>query len=139
MNLGKERLSEQIYHLNNLQQDFILKRLKKIDLTEHQARTLNYIADNPGTIQKELANYLGKQHATITNILKGLETRDYISRKIPNDNERQKRLYLTAEGEKLVDQVQQIFLDLEVVITSSISESDEKNVRDILKNISAIL
>ncbi|MFB7141313.1 MarR family winged helix-turn-helix transcriptional regulator [Gottfriedia sp. NPDC056225] len=135
MNVGEDRLSEQIYHFNNLQKDFILKRLTSMNLNEQQARTLNYIANNPGTIQKDLANYLGKQTATVTNILKGLEAKAYISREIPSNNERQKRLYLTAEGKNLVDLVQQIFFDLEAVLTSSISESDKKNVRDILKYI----
>ncbi|QKE71354.1 MarR family transcriptional regulator [Arthrobacter citreus] len=135
MNVGEDRLSEQIYHFNNLQKDFILKRLTSMNLNEQQARTLNYIANNPGTIQKDLANYLGKQTATVTNILKGLEAKAYISREIPSNNERQKRLYLTAEGKNLVDLVQQIFFDLEAVLTSSISESDKKNVRDILKLI----
>lgn len=58
-----------------------------------------------------------------------------ISRIIPNNNERQKKLYLTAEGKKLIELVQQIFFDLETVITSSISEPDKQNVRNILKNI----
>lgn len=58
-----------------------------------------------------------------------------ISRIIPNNNKRQKKLYLTAEGKKLIELVQQIFFDLETVITSSISEPDKQNVRNILKNI----
>jgi DNA-binding MarR family transcriptional regulator len=90
----------------------------------------------PGHIQKDLAQYLGKQDATITNILKLLEKKNYIKREIPDGNERQKKLYLTEDGKKLVELIQKIFLDLENVIVSSLLDSEIKNIKDGLKKIS---
>ncbi|EUJ23040.1 MarR family transcriptional regulator [Listeria grandensis FSL F6-0971] len=109
---GENELSEKMYTLSLLQQDYILKRLKGVHLNVLQAKSLNYVAVNSGTIQKELANYLGKQNATITNILKELEKKRLIYREIPRDNERQKKIFLTTEGHELVDYVQQVFRDL---------------------------
>ncbi|MBC6309433.1 winged helix-turn-helix transcriptional regulator [Listeria sp. FSL L7-1582] len=109
---GENELSEKIYTLSLLQQDYIAKRLKGIHLNVLQAKSLNYVSANSGTIQKELANYLGKQNATVTNILKELEKKQLIYREIPKDNERQKKIFLTTEGKDLVVEVQRAFHDL---------------------------
>lgn len=127
---------EQLYSINNLQQEYIQKRLKKVGLTTQQARTLNYIATNSGTIQKNLGIYLGKQDATVTNLLKTLEKQEYITRKIPDDNERQKRLYLTAKGTAVVKEVQTIFVELEEQLSLLLSAKEKERLMQSLKTIS---
>lgn len=135
MKTNEDTLSENLYQVNLMQQEFIEKRLKGLGLTTHQARTLNYIANNSGTIQKKLANYLGKQDATVTNILKNLEKNHYIFREIPADNERQKQLFLTENGEKLVKDIQRIFRDLEVEITGNLEKEEQVVLKRLLKKI----
>ncbi|MFV0557310.1 MAG: MarR family winged helix-turn-helix transcriptional regulator [Enterococcus sp.] len=105
----REDIAEKIYALGVLQQNFVMERLKKLQLNSLQARSLSYIAMHPGTMQRELAAYLGKQQASVTNILKVLEERGYIYRE---SNERQKNLYLTTLGEVMVAKVQAIFQEL---------------------------
>ncbi|MFC4771291.1 MarR family winged helix-turn-helix transcriptional regulator [Enterococcus hermanniensis] len=135
MKTNQDTLSENIYLVNLMQQDFIDTRLKKIGLTAHQARTLNYIGFNPGVIQKKLANYLGKQDATVTNILKVLEKKDYIERKIPVDNERQKNLFLTGRGLELTKEIQQIFADLNNHVTNLLDKEEQYQLKKLLKKI----
>jgi MarR family transcriptional repressor of mepA len=132
---GTNNISEQIHLLNILQQAYIHDHLRKIGLNEIQARTINYVFTYPGNIQKDLAQYLGKQNATVTNILKLLEKKNYIKREIPDRNERQKKLYVTADGEALIALIQKIFLDLENVILSSLHDSEIKDIKDGLKKI----
>lgn len=131
-----DSLLEQLYSINNLQQEYIQKRLKKVGLTTQQARTLNYVAANSGTIQKNLGIYLGKQNATVTNLLKTLEKQEYITRKIPDDNERQKRLYLTAKGTAIVKEVQAIFIGLEENLSLLLPPAEKTELMQSLKNIS---
>ncbi|TBL77396.1 MarR family winged helix-turn-helix transcriptional regulator [Paenibacillus thalictri] len=133
---GANHISEQIHFVSILQKSYIQKQLSKIELNEIQARTINYILTHPGTIQRDLAQYLGKQDATITNILKNLEKGKYITRKITVGNERQKQLYLTEGGEKLAELIQNIFFDLEKVILSSLSNSEINNLMNGLKKVS---
>ena len=133
---GTNNISEQIYVLNILQKTYIHERLRKTGINEIQARTINYVFTYPGVIQKDLAQYLGKQNATITNILKLLEKKNYIKREIPASNERQKKLYITEDGEKLVALIEKIFLDLENVILSSLYDLEIKNLKVGLKKIS---
>lgn len=130
-----EGLSEQLYSVHNLQQEFIQTRLKGIGLNIQQARTLNYVFANPGTIQKRLAAYLGKQDATVTNLLKNLEKKHYLLRKIPDDNERQKQLYLTDKGITAVKKIQAIFNELEQSLADILSESEQVTVTQLIKRI----
>lgn len=132
---GTNNISEQIYQLSILQQTFVHEQLKKLGLNEMQARTIYYVFTYPGAIQKDLAQYLGKQDATITNILKLLEKSNYIKREIPADNERQKKLYLTENGEKSVELIQKIFQDLEYAMSSSLNASEIKDLKEELKKI----
>ncbi|BFT76135.1 MarR family winged helix-turn-helix transcriptional regulator [Paenibacillus sp. P36] len=133
---GSNHISEQIHVLNILQKNFILEQLSKIELNEIQARTINYVFTYPGVIQRDLAQYLGKQNATITNILKILEKKKYITRKITVGNERQKELYITEEGKKLAHFIQKIFLDLENVILNSLHDSEIDSLKEGLKKVS---
>ncbi len=132
-------ISEQIYLISTMQKSYVQEQLRKLGLNEIQARTLNYIYIYPGKIQKDLAKYLGKQNATITNILKLLEGKHYIKREIPSDNERQKNLYLTEDGEKAAEMIQTIFHDLEDILTNALSTSEIENIKGGLKKISDIL
>jgi len=136
---GSNHVSEQIHLVHILQKNYIHVQLSKIDLNEIQARTINYVLTYPGAIQRELAQYLGKQNATITNVLKILEKKKYIKREITVGNERQKQLYLTEDGEKLAALIQKIFLDLEKVVLSSLLDSEINNLKDGLKKVSETL
>lgn len=138
MRTGKESLSEQIHYLSILQQEYIGERFKQMDLHVVQARAINYISIYPGTIQKDLAAYLGKQNATVTNILKIMEKQDYIRRVIPDDNERQKKLYLTEKGTAAAVLIQKIFSDLDEQVNALITESERKAAADILKKLQGI-
>ncbi|AXG39914.1 MarR family transcriptional regulator (plasmid) [Enterococcus gilvus] len=129
----REDLAEKIYALSTLQQNFVIERLKSLHLNSLQSRSLNFIAMYPGTMQRELANYLGKQQATVTNILKVLEEKKLIYRRIPKNNERQKNIYLTPEGEQMVEKVQTIFDELGRQMESVFSKEERQQFELFLK------
>ena len=129
----REDLAEKIYAVSTLQQNFVIERLKTLHLNSLQSRSLNFIAMYPGTMQRELANYLGKQQATVTNILKVLEEKKLIYRKIPKNNERQKNIYLTPEGEQMVEKVQTIFDELGRQMESVFSKEERQQFELFLK------
>ncbi|EMG28778.1 transcriptional regulator [Listeria fleischmannii 1991] len=131
MNFNEDGLSEQIHQLNMLQQQYVLRKLRGLSLNSKQARSLNYIFAHPGTIQKGLSTFLGTQDATVTNILKSLETKGLIRREIPADNERQKRLFLTDKGEDSARKIQFFFSELNKAITENLT-ADEQNEMSVL-------
>lgn len=140
MELGKkDELSENLFLVNSIQQVYIHTQLKSMGLNIQQSRALNYISEHSGTIQKELVNYLGKQKATVTNVLKALEERNLIVRRVPEHNERQKQLFLTADGAETVQRVQQIFVDIEKQIDSGLTREEHVQLLGLLQRVKATL
>lgn len=136
MNFGTDNeLVEQLYRVTHQEQNLIQAGLKAQDLNILQARALVFIAQHPGTIQRELSAYLAKPSATTTNILKVLEAKQLISRRIQADNERQKQLFLLPAGQALISTVQGIFADLEAQITAPLSPEEAQMMLGLLRRI----
>lgn len=113
------------------------KRIGELGLNSQQGRVIDYIYDHQdeGIIQKDLADVFHKRGATITSMLKGLEKNEYIERRIPSDNERQKNLYVLPKGEKLINDFNEVFSDLENKITSCLTEEELKTLEKLLSKI----
>lgn len=113
------------------------KRIGELGLNSQQGRVIGYIYDHQdeGIIQKDLADVFHKRGATITSMLKGLEKNEYIERRIPSDNERQKNLYVLPKGEKLINDFNEVFSDLENKITTCLTEEELKTLEKLLSKI----
>lgn len=113
------------------------KRIGELGLNSQQGRVIGYIYDHQdeGIIQRDLADVFHKRGATITSMLKGLEKNEYIERRIPSDNERQKNLYVLPKGEKLINDFNEVFSDLENKITSCLTEEELKTLEKLLSKI----
>lgn len=132
---NRDNLAEKIYMLSILQQNEVIEKLRALQLNSLQARSLSYICLHPGTIQREIANYLGKKQATVTNILKGLEERQLVKREIPKNNERQKNIFLTTEGQKLVSQVDLIFEKLNKKVKNDLTLEEQEQLKYIFGKV----
>ncbi|WP_217077555.1 MarR family winged helix-turn-helix transcriptional regulator [Clostridium baratii] len=113
------------------------KRIGELGLNSQQGRVIGYIYDHQdeGIIQRDLADVFHKRGATITSMLKGLEKNEYIERRIQSDNERQKNLYVLPKGEKLINDFNEVFSDLENKITSCLTEEELKTLEKLLSKI----
>ncbi|MBE5102389.1 MarR family winged helix-turn-helix transcriptional regulator [Priestia aryabhattai] len=118
-----------INELSEAKINYFQARIKPLGITFIQAQTLQYINYHPGTMQKSLAEYLGKQTATITNVLKGLEKDNLINRKVPKENERQKLLYLTEDGQRLVAIIQTFFDDFGNIANQVFSVEEQRQLK----------
>lgn len=128
-------LSEMIHRLEQLQQEFVHTKLKKLSLNTSQARALNFIAENPTAIQKNLADYLNKSDATTTNLLKGLEKKALLVRKISPSSGRQKELFLTASGERQVLAITEIFAALDQKVGVLLQPQEKINLTQTLSRV----
>ena len=72
----------------------------------------------------------------MTNMLKGMEKKGYLSRRIPTDNERQKQIFIEPKGEKLVVSIKEIFASLEQEVTQLIPQAEQA---DFIKNLHRII
>ena len=129
-------ISEYLHLAEVAQEKFVHDKLQRLGLNIQQARLIKYIADHPGTIQKDVATYLNRQTATMTNMLKGMEKKGYLSRKIPANNERQKQIFIKPKGETLVESINEIFTSLEQEVKKLIPQAEQA---DFIKNLHRII
>jgi len=113
----------------------INEQLKSLGLNSQQARLLKYVNEHPGSIQKDVATFLGRQTATLTNMLKPLTQQGYISRKIPDDNERQKQLFIEPKGSDALTSINEIFNNLESATQAVIPADEQATVTRNLKQL----
>ncbi|ANK65309.1 hypothetical protein AYR54_08700 [Loigolactobacillus backii] len=136
---NSNNLSERLHLVVAQETDFIHAQLSELGLNNQQARLLKYVSEHPGTIQKDVAEYLNRQNATVTNMLKLMAKRGYIVRKIPADNERQKQIFLEPKGEKLLGSINATFASLEAEIESAVPQKEQaafiRNLERITKKL----
>ncbi|OOM78180.1 transcriptional regulator SlyA [Clostridium puniceum] len=109
--------------------------ISELGLNSEQGRTIGYISDHEGIIQKDLADFFNKRGASITSMLQGLEKKGYIERRIPKDNEREKRVYVLPKGSELIDTFNSKFEEIENEITSSLSQEEIEILKKLLTKI----
>lgn len=111
--------------------------IRQLGLNSQQGRILDYIHDHQdeGIIQKDLVDVFNRRGATITSMLKGLEKKGYIERRIPKDNERQKNIYLLSKGEELINDFHKAFSKVESSITDSLTVEERKTLEKLLSKI----
>jgi len=109
-------------------------RLSELELNAQQGQMMGYIFEHQdkGIIQKDLAEHFDRKGATITSMLQGLEKKGYIKRVIPEDNERQKKIYLLKKGTDLVEEFNKIFMDVEKNITQGLTEAESETFMKLL-------
>lgn len=101
-----------IYRLGHLEQILIDQELAPYRLRMNHARVLNYINHHPGCHQKEVAEFLDYQQASLANLINQLEKWQMLVRKDDPTNGRQKRLFLLPQGKKLLQKTDQVFVHL---------------------------
>lgn len=113
----------------------ILNELIKIGLTPGQPKVLEYLNQNDGSIQKNIANGCHIDPATLTGILDRMEEKNLIERKSINGNRRSSHVYLTECGKKYSEDVLKVFIKEENIAFKGISESEQQQFIDILYKI----
>jgi DNA-binding MarR family transcriptional regulator len=109
-------------------------KLSELGLNAQQGQMMGYIFENQdkGVIQKDLALHFNRTGASITSMLQGLEKKGYIKRIIPEDNERQKKIFLLKKGTDLVEEFNGIFMEVEKSITQGLTEEEGETFMNLL-------
>lgn len=131
------KLTERLFQIHRGEQAYINRSIRALNLNIYQARTLQYVCAHPRTMQKSLAIYLGKSEATVTNILKVLQSRGLVDRHVVAGNERQKELLLTTAGARKVDDVHAVFATLEASLNANLTISEHDELMRLLAKVAA--
>lgn len=99
-----------IRRLHQIQHALFCEEADKFDVTLVQMNVLSAIARQTGRDQSSIAEEVGADKATLASVLTRLEASSLIRRTISKTDQRQKLLYLTAKGKRLVDKMQEPLL-----------------------------
>lgn len=102
----------------------LLDQLRDTELTIGQPKVLDYLADHDGSSQKEIAKACFLEAGSLTSILNRMEAKGLVERRMLNGNRRTWYIFLTEEGKKCRDLVQDVFACIEQQAMHGISEEE---------------
>lgn len=111
---------------------------QKMDLSEGQPKVLYILAQNPGCVQKELAEKCGVSQPTLTAILERMIQKELVCREktITSAGKRSFRVYLTPHGSEIADGVNQWVEELECLSLKGFSEEERRQLLSLLGRVS---
>lgn len=116
---------------------FAQRELKQagLTITVDQWLTLNCLNENPQITQKELAEAIFKDTASITRIIDLLVTAKYIKRNINKEDKRKSNLSITNLGLEIIDKASPIVNNYRNQALKGIGIAKEDHVKMVMKTI----
>ncbi|MCC8989432.1 MAG: MarR family transcriptional regulator [Staphylococcus sp.] len=113
------------------------RRLDDFGITQEQSHTLGYIYrhQEKGISQKDIMKTFDRKGSTVSSILKNLEKRDLVYRKVNPEDTRSKILKLTDEGITLVESFTKVFDEIEERIILNFAEEDKIKLKEYLEQM----
>lgn len=111
------------------------KFLSEVKLFRGQAPVLLTLKEKDGLSQKEIVETLRIKPSTVNLILRRMEKRGLIKKEKGEKDRRFSKIYLTEEGKKVIERLEEVFRILEEECFMEFSEEEKKILRDYLKRI----
>ena len=109
------------------------------DLSHSQGFVLGYLVDNPGAIQRDIAQITRTSAASVSSLLQGLERRNLVERRTENGDERRKRVYATPAGAELTAGFAEAMAAADETILAPLNEDERATLHALLTKITAEL
>ncbi|GAA4252910.1 MarR family winged helix-turn-helix transcriptional regulator [Dactylosporangium darangshiense] len=109
------------------------------ELTFEQGFVLGYLVQNPGAIQRDIAQMSRTSAASVTSLLQGLERRGLVERRTERGDERSKRVYATPAGAELISGLETAMADADESILGPLSPDERAALHALLVKIAAEL
>lgn len=108
-------------------------------LSQQQAFALGFLAQNPGAIQRDIAELTRTSPASVTSLLQGLERDGLVERRTEGGNERSKRVYATPAGAELIAGFDEAMAAADETILAPLSPAERDTLLTLLTKITAEL
>jgi MarR family transcriptional regulator for hemolysin len=118
------------------QKSFDLELRKNAGVSLSQWRVVGALVIQPGLTQKEIADKVGIEGATLVPIIDKMEKEGLLKRKPDSDDRRVNRIYLTQKADSLWEAMIECALLIRKSSLKNISESDIQTTLDTLRKIS---
>jgi MarR family transcriptional repressor of mepA len=109
------------------------------ELTFEQAFAIGYLVQNPGAIQRDIAQITRTSAASVSSLLQGLERRGLVERRTDAGNERIKRGYATPAGSELVAGFEAAMAAADETILAVLEPAERETLHALLAKITAEL
>lgn len=109
--------------------------LDKVGIYPGQHPVLFHLLLKDGQSQKELAQKIKIQPATITVMLKRMEKAQIVERKVDTNDQRIIRVYLTEEGKRIAQEAKEIINEIGKECFANFTQEEEVILRRLLLQI----
>lgn len=127
------------YHIRRSYSTFIrlfALNSKHFNLKSQQSSILILARENPGISPAVIADTIEIERSLMATLLTDLIKRDFIKATASEKDGRQKGLFITAKGNKFLNEILEFFSEnLEVEINRNLSESERKTLIRLLRKI----
>ena len=112
-----------------------LKYSQKFGLYGGQPQVLNFVRKHPGCTQNEIAQAIGVSAASIAFSTKRLQTAGFLQKQVNSLNMRCNKLYVTPEGQEILQQFSGGYDELNNAMFEGISEEELKLLESISERV----
>ncbi len=113
-----------------------LELRKKVGVTISQLRVVVTLIQYPGSTQKEIADKVGVEGATLVPVIDKMEKEGLLKRKPDSKDRRVNRIYLTPKADSLWNSMMECALHIRKISTKDVSEEEITTTLNTLKKIS---
>lgn len=113
----------------------LLERLKETGLTIGQPKVLDYLKEHDGSNQKEIARACFLEAGSLTSILNRIEEKGLVERRMLNGNRRSFHVFLTENGKKNQELVEEMFAEIEKDALDGISSEEFETFMEVYRKI----
>lgn len=113
--------------------------IRERELSRAQSFVLGYLAQNPGAIQRDIAQVSRTTAASVSSLLQGLEARALVERRADSDNERIKRVYATQSGTELIAGFDEAMAAAGETILAPLDGAERDILHALLSKITSVL
>lgn len=110
----------------------LLTNVKSLDLTLGQPKVLDYLKDNNGAVQKDIAHGCHIEPASLSTVLAGMEKKGLITRNMCDGNRRNINVFLTEKGEKMCEHICNEFDTIEKKAIAGLSDEQVTRLNEYL-------
>ena len=118
------------------QRSFDIELRKNAGVSLSQWRVVGALVLQPGLTQKEIADKVGVEGATLVPIIDKMEKEGLLKRKLDSSDRRINRIYLTQKADSLWESMIECALRIRKSSTKNISENDIQITLETLRKIS---
>ena len=96
---------------------------------------VNYVGRNPGASQEEIAAFYAADKTNVARDARRLEEMGHLRRSIHPENRRKYQLYLTAEGERMLQIIRGVYHTFAQKLAEDVAPEDWKKLELLLEQL----